>query len=234
MKSTVVKLTKIKSYYFPVDADDYKLLRSHGIPVIKIHENLMPTLGLLFQKHKIKPQSVSFNDTILDPYLDRIGAAWQSKEHRVATITKSVMKFETTKASIQAESREALHKLEVSLRRFFTRWGFFATFELSESRGKLKLHVNYRFDPERDPIIPLVEDATSLPSVKLDFGFVRITLTLMKKEVEINVASAAGSEWKSMHTSRCLYSQITDVRPMLAALVSIVNHDQHNSDNKAG
>lgn len=231
--SAVVKLTKIKQFYFPVDAEDYKLLRSHGIPVIKIHENLLPTLGLLFKKNKIQPQSVSFNDSILDPYLDKLGETWQSKEFRVATITKSVMKFETTKASIMQQSREALHKLETSLRRFFTRWGFSATFELSESRGKLKLHVNYKFDPLRDPIIPLVEDATSLPSIKLDLGFVRLTLTLMKREVEINIAVAAGTGWNSIHTSRCLYSQITDVRPMITALISVVNHDQHNSENKA-
>jgi hypothetical protein len=233
MKSTAVKLTKIKQFYFPVDADDYKLLKSFGLPVIKIHENLLPTLGLVFNKHKIKPQSVNFMDTIMNPYLDKIGEVWQSKEHRVATITKSVMKFETTKASIQASSREALHKLETSLRRFFTRWGYSAVFELSESRGKLKLHVQYKFDPERDPIIPLVEDATSLPSIKLELGFVRLSLTLMKREVEINVAIAAGTGWNSIHTSRCLYSQITDVRPMLTALVNVVNNDQHNSDNKA-
>lgn len=233
MKSTVVKLTKIKSYYFPVDADDYKLLRSHGIPIIKIHENLLPTLGLVFTKHSIKPQAVSFTESILNPYLDRIGGAWNSKEHRVATITKSVLKFETTKASIMPQSREALHKLETSLRRFFSRWGFLAVFETSESRGKLKLHVNYKFDPERDPIIPLVEDATSLPAVKIDLGFVRLTLTLMKREVEVNIAVAAGTGWNSIHTSRCLYSQVSDVRPMLTALVGVVNNDQHNADNKA-
>jgi len=231
--SAVVKLTKIKQFYFPVDAEDYKLLRAHGVPVIKIHENLLPTLGLLFKKNKITPQAVNFNDAIFNPYLDKIGEAWQSKEFRVATITKSVMKFETTKASIMPHAREALHKLETSLRRFFTRWGFAAAFELSESRGKLKLHVNYKFDPARDPVIPLVEDATSLPSIKIDLGFVRVSLTLMKHDVEVNIAIAAGTLWNSIHTSRCQYDQITDVRPMIAALVSVVNHDQHNSENRA-
>lgn len=233
MKSSTVKLTKIRQFYFPVDADDYKLLREHGLPAIRIHENLLPTFGLIFKKYNIKPQNVSFSDAIMNPYLDKIGETWQSKPHRKASITKSVMKFETLHSSIQLQAREALHKLEASLRRFFQRWGFSASFELSESRGKLKLHVSYRFDPERSPVIPLVEDPTSLPSIKIDLGFVRLTLTLMKRELEINIAIAAGPGWNSIHTSRCLYSQVSDVRPMLAAFVDIVNKDPHNADNKS-
>lgn len=232
--ATVIKFTKIKSYFFPVDADDYKLLRHHGIPAIKIHENLMPTLGLLFARHSLRPQLISFMDAILNPYLDRVGTVWQRKEHRKATIHKTWMKFETTHASIQSESREALHKLEASLRNFFTRWGYLAVYEVSESRGKLKLHVSYRFDPEAcAPIVPLAENPTSLPTIRLDLGFVRLSVTQMKKEVEINVAVAAGTGWNSIHTSRCLYSQISDVRPMLATLVAFVGKDQHNADNKA-
>ncbi len=233
MKSQVVKLTKIKSYYLPVDAEDYKLLREHGVAAIKIHENLMPTVGIVLKKYDIKPQLVNFVDAILNPYLDRLGETWQSKEHRVATIQKATMKFETTKASIQPQAREALHKLETSLRRFFTRWGFHSVIELSEMRGKLKLHVQYKFDPERPPVIPLVEDPTSMPSIKLELGFLRLTLTPMKREIEINIAAAAGTEWNTIYTSRCLYSQVSDVRPMMSALVNIVNHDQHNADNKA-
>jgi len=232
MKTQTVKLTKIKQFYFPVDADDYKLLREHGLPVIRIHENLLPTFGLIFKKYNIKPQNVSFTDAILNPYLDKIGETWQSRPHRKASITKSVMKFETLHHSVQLKSRESLLKLETSLRRFFQRWGFNSSFELSESRGKLKMHVNYRFDPERSPVIPLVEDPTSLPSVKVDLGFIRLTLTLMKRELEINISIAAGPVWNSIHTSRCLYSQVSDVRPMLATLTDIVSRDPHNSDNK--
>lgn len=232
MKSSTVKLTKIRQFYFPVDADDYKLLRERGLPAIRIHENLLPTFGLIFKKYHIKPQNVSFNDAIMNPYLDKIGETWQSKPHRKASITKSVMKFETLHASIQLQARESLHKLESSLRKFFQRWGFSASFELSESRGKLKLHVNYRFDPERNPVIPLVEDPTSLPSIAINLGYVRLTMTLMKREIEINISVAAGPGWNSIHTSRCLYSQVSDVRPMLAGLVNIVNSDSHNADNK--
>jgi ribosome-associated toxin RatA of RatAB toxin-antitoxin module len=201
--------------------------------LIRIPENLFPTLGLLFKKHKIKPQLVSFADTIRNPYFDKLGSTWQAKEHRKATISNSVMKFETTHASIQPQAREAMHKLEASLRRFFTRWGFAHSFEVSESRGKLKLHVDYRFDPERAPVIPLVEDPTSMPQIRLDLGFMRITLVMLKTEIEYNVALAAGTDYNSIHTGRCLYSQVSDVRPWISALVNITSNDPHNSDNKA-
>ncbi len=235
MKSSqfkVVKLTKIKSFYMPVDADDYKLLRSHGLATIKIHENLMPTIGMLLKRHKIKPELVSFADAIRDPYFDKLGEVWNSKEHRKASITSSVLKFETTHSSIQAKARTALTSLESSLRRFFERWGFTAAFELSENRGRVKLHVNYKFDPDRQPVIPLVEDSASMQQIRVDLGFVRLTLTPMKKELEVNVSIAAGTGWNSIHTSRCLYSQVSDVRPMIAALANIVGMDSHNADNK--
>lgn len=230
--SNEVKFTKVKQWYLPIDADSYKVLKSFGMPLIRIHEDMMPTIMLLFKKHKIKPHLVDFNDSILHPYLDELGKRWQSKDHRQATLTKSTLKFETTHASAQSKGREALVKVEASLRRFFTRWGYTSTFELSDSRGKLRLHVNYKYDSERMPIIPLIEDPTSLPQIKLDLGYVRLTLTLMKKEVEVNVSIAAGTMWNSIHTSRCLYSQISDVRPMIASFIDIVNKDPHNADNK--
>lgn len=228
-----VKFCKIKGYYFPVDAADYKLLRDHGLSLIRIKEDLMPTLGLLFKNNGIKPVAVSFPETIRDPYFDKLGSAWQAKEHRKATITNSVMKFETTHASVQPQAREALFKVEASLRRFFARWGFSHSFEISESRGKLKLHVQYKFDPERAPIIPLKEDATSVQEIRLNLGFLRITLRPMAKELEYNVAMAAGTDWNSLHTGRCLYSQISNVKPFIAALVNVASIDPHNADNKS-
>lgn len=228
-----VEFTKLKQFYLPVSADDYKMLRAHGIPMIRIHENMMPTIGLLLKKHKIKASVKPFVDEILDPYLERLGTQWHAKEHRKATINKTWMRFETTHASIQPQGREALRKVEESLRRFFTRWGYAASFELSESRGKLKLHVQYRFDAERSPVIHLTEDHTVVPPIKLDFGFIRLQLVMLEKELEVSVLIATGTDWTSIHTGRCLYSQVTDVRQMISGLVNIVDRDPHNADNKA-
>lgn len=232
-KQKIIQLTRIKQWYLPVDADSYNILKAAGCPLLRIHENFIPTLSLLTKPHHIKAQVVNFNDSILHPYLDELGARWQKKEFRKATINASILKFETTNASIQASAKEALEKVETSLRRFFTRWGYQAVFEVSENRGKVKLHVTYKYDSTRMPVIPLVEDPLSLPTITLVLGFLRIRMTLGEKEVETNISLASGSTWNSIQTSRCLYSQISDVRPLINTLVRVVNKDPHNFDNKS-
>lgn len=230
--SKIIQITKIRQWYMPVDAESYKILRDAGAPLIRIHENFMPTLGLLVKSKGIRAQRVDFNTEILEPAFDKLGQNWQKRDHRKVTITTSTMKFETSHASALEAAKPALEKIETSLRRFFSRWGYTASFELSESRGKIKLHVAYKYDSQRNPIIPLVEDPTSVPTIRLELGFVRISLQLMAKEVETNISIATGNVWHSMHTSRCLYSQVSDVRPMIAAMMRFVNADPDNADNK--
>lgn len=232
MKTRIITITKLKQWYLPVDAESYKILRSVGIPLIRIQENFMPTISFLAKKEKIKARVVDFNDTILHPYLDELGALWQKKDHRIATINSSVLKFETVHSSAAEQGRIAIPKVEASLRRFFTRWGYTASFEFSESRNKLKLHVNYKYDSNKLPIINLIEDATSLPVTRIDLGYVRISLTMGEKELETNISIATGTTWQSIHTSRCLYSQVTDVRQMINTFMDIASKDPHNFDNK--
>jgi hypothetical protein len=228
----IIRLTKLRQWYLPVDAESYKILRSAGIPLIRIQENFIPTIGMLTKKKKIKARLVDFNDTILNPYLDELGMRWQKKDHRKATINSSVLRFETVHASAAEQARLAVPKIEASLRRFFARWGYTATYELSESRGKIKFHVAYKYDPNKLPIINLQEDPTSLPVARIDLGYVRISLTMGEKELETNVSIATGTTWQSIHTSRCLYSQVSDVRQIVNTLMDIPSKDIHNFDNK--
>jgi hypothetical protein len=228
----ICTFTKIKAWYMPVDAETYKLMKAADAPLTRVHENMMPTLLMLLKSRKLRAKAIDFNEALLNPYLDELGRRWQKKPHRKATITSSVLKFETEHASAAELAREAIPKLETSLRRFFQRWGFVAEFQTSEHRGKIKFHVSYKFDSNKMPIIPLVEEPESLPQIRLNLGYVRLTLTLGSKEVETNIALAAGTDWNSIHTSRCLYSQISDVRAMIGALAGIVSKDEHNGDNK--
>lgn len=234
MKSSTkqITLTKIKQWYMPVDAESYKTLKAAGVPLVRIPENFIPTLKILIQSKKIKTNVVDFNDTILHPYLDELGTRWQKKEHRTVTINASVLKFETTHSSAREQALVPLDKIEASLRRFFTRWGYTATFERSENRGKHKLHVTYKYDSSKSPIISLVEDAESLPKISVELGFLRIQMTFGEKEIETNISLATGPSWTSIQTSRCLYSQVSDVRPMIAGLMKVVDKDHHNADNK--
>ena len=139
------------------------------------------------------------------------------------------MCFTSTKES--ARSRVAVASLEASLRRFFTRWGFQHSLEYSELRGKCKLYVNFKFDSHRLPVISLVEDLDAIPTLRFKLGHLRFNLQLGTKYVDTTIEEQAGTTWSKIKTSRCLYSQIGDVRPMLTALVDFVNRDVHNFDN---
>lgn len=227
----IIKLTKIKQWYLPVDAESYEILKQCGVPLIRIHENFLPTLGLVTKQKNIKAKSVNFTESIMNPYFDKIGELWNSKPHRKCLITSSVLKFETTNPKILKRSKEHLEKIAASLRRFFTRWGYSCAIEISESRGRCKLHCAYKYSGDNLPVLPLVEDSTSMPTVKLKLGFTRISLVFMQREVEINIAKSAGGTWKSIDTSRCTYAQIGNVLPMLTALGDVISHDQHNADN---
>lgn len=230
----VVRFTKIKQWYLPVSAEDYNTLMEYNIAATRIHRTFMPTLDMLNSPIKrIQTELVDFNEEILNPYLDRLGAAWQKKEHRKALLKPSTLTFESNHPSLLAESKLNFDKIQVTLERFFQRWGYDYSFEYSEKRGKSKLHVKYKFETNKMPIISLVEDPTSLPVLALELGFLRITFTLGAREVETNVAVLAGSEWRSMHTSRCLYSQISDVRPMMRGLMGMVNKNPESLDVKA-
>lgn len=223
-----ITFTKIKQWYLPVAAEDYKALRALGVPLLRVHQNFLPTLSLITKGHDYSGRLVSFKDDILNPYLDNLGQKWQQSQSRKCSISASVLKFE---ARLEPKNVEAFTKLEASLRKFFVRWGYSASFDYSETRGKGKLHIQYKYDSKKSPVIVLKEDSTSLPAIKLEIGFVRLTLTLGEKEIETNIAISAGGQWSSLHTSRCLYTQVSDVRPMVASLMAIVDKDQHNFEN---
>lgn len=227
----IIQLTKIKQWYLPVDAESYNILKAAGAPLIRFHEDFLPTLSLLTKPRNIKAKVVSFNDDIMHPFFDKLGELWNNKEHRRATINNTSLKFETTHASILKNSKAAIEKIEASLRRFFTRWGYTAVFEFSESRGKCKLHVTYKHNSNNLPVIPLVDDPASQPVVRIKLGYIRISLTMMTREVEVNVAIASGTGWNSISTTRCLYTQFGNVKPMINSLMDIVNKDQFNSEN---
>lgn len=227
----IIRLTRIKSWYLPVDIESYKVLRDLQVPLIRIPESFLPTLKLVTGPNNVRAKLVDFNSGILHPYLDNIGEKWNANEYRKATITNSLVKLETTHASIFEKSKENLVKISASLRKFFARWGYTCAIEISESRGKCKLYCTYKYKGELMPVMPLAEDVTSMPVVRLKLGFTRISLTFLKREIEVNVSISTGGKWASINTSRCLYSQFGNVMPMISALANVINHDQYNVEN---
>lgn len=229
-----IRFTKIKEWYFPVNAEDYKLLLALQIPAVRIHENMMPLVQELCLKHNVTGRLINFNEEILEPYLEKLGRRWKKKDYRDASITKSTMRFETTNIKAREEGKKQIDEYEVSLRAFFERWGYGFTMDYSEPRGKCKFNITYRHNGDKLPVIPLVEPPEALPTLRFKIGFTRLTFVLGPKKVEINYSLKAGSLWKSLHTHECLYSQIGDVRSMMKFLMEVTSRcpDNENEPNE--
>lgn len=222
----VIKLCKIKQWVFVVDSESYQILKDVNFPLIRFHANMFPTVELACKGKNIKARMVDFKADILNPFLDKVGSAWQSKKFRKCNIDASTMVFDSSK-ELDA-SKVAIEKLEICLRRFFARWGFSFTINYSDLRGKSKLHVTYKFDSTKMPIISIQEDLTALPTIRFKLGHLRLNLQLGLKYLEIVIEELGGSTWLQIKTSRCLYSQIGSVTPMMNALISLVNKEPHN------
>jgi len=141
------------------------------------------------------------------------------------------MRFDAVKPESIAEAEEVIPKLQQVLEAFFARWGYGVTFELSKVKTRIRLNVEYWFDNNRMPILEVEQDVAELPRIQLKLGFTRISLSLGQKYVDTLIEISQGGVFKPLHSSRCLYSQISSVQPLIKALCSVVNHDVHNFDN---
>lgn len=241
---TVIRLTRIKQWLVVADVDSYKVLKALGAPMLRVHHNFLPTLGLLMKKQGVRAKSVDFESEILDPFLQKTASTWV-KKYGKCTITSKVMVFQAGDDKIKA-AEEAIPKLEGLLHDFFSRWGYRASFQYSKSKtgNRIKFHVEYWFDSEKMPILPLETPIEEIPKVQFKIGFTRLTFSFEDPsrvkhnskaghQVHLMVEVSQGGVFKPIHTTKCLYSQLSSVQPLLLALMSVLNHDQHNLDNPA-
>lgn len=252
----IIRLTKIKQWYLPVDKESYTILRDAGVPLIRIPADFIPALSLLTKKHHIKAREVSFRDEILGPFLENVGTTWNKKPFCKATIGARNMKFETTKAEVYTKMKEVIPKLVEVLERFFARWGYSYTIVPSESRQKWKIDVDYFFDSNKMPIIPLATPVEEQQKIQLKIGFTRLTFTFddfhsksvtlppllgsseQRKEhrigyVHLLIEISQGGVFTPLHSTRCTYTELSSVKPLIAALMHVPNMDIHNFDNPA-
>jgi hypothetical protein len=224
-------LTRIKQWYIPADTEAYLALRKAGVPLLRIHRDFLPTIGLLTKGHNFKFKERSFKDEILDPFLDKVGASWLRQEHRRCEIQAQTMRFDCVRAEAFTQAKETIPKLQKVLEDFFTRWGYSFQFDLSQVKSRIRLNVEYKLDPEKLPIIPIEEDVAELPRVQLKLGFTRISIAFGTRYVDTLIEVSQGGVFKPLHSSRCLYSQISSVKPLIHALCEIPSREIHNFDN---
>lgn len=230
-KPTIIHLTRIKQWYIPADTESYLTLRKAGVPLLRIHRDFLPTVGLLTKGHNIKAKEKVFKTEILDPFLDKVGASWLRKQNRRCEIQAQTMRFEAIKPESFEEAKETIPKLQKVLEDFFTRWGYGFSFDISQAKTRIRFSVEYWLDAEKLPIIPIEQDVAELPRIQLKLGFTRISMMFGDKYVDTLIEVSQGGVFNPLHSSRCLYSQISSVKPLIRALCEVPNRDVHNFDN---
>lgn len=225
--SRVLELVRIKSWYMPGNIQTYNELRTLKVPLLKIHKDFIPTLGLLVKKAELRVRSKPFQD-LLDAYLDKIGVQWQSRPKRKCKLGNERLVFT---APLSMKNKEAVQKLDVALARFFERWGHFYNAVYSAEGEKLKLVVDYGFDANRNPVLPSVEPVNQ-QVFEFVLGFTKLRFTFHDKRsamsdaktrmlppiIQTEVLIQAGTQWTLAHTSTCVDSQIGDPSQFLSSM----------------
>jgi len=250
-----LRLTRIKQWYFPVDLESYKLMKSLGIPLLRIHHDFLPTLRLVTKPKGIKGIEVPFQEEILDPFIESLVRTWK-KKYGTCIVDGSSMSFIAKDPEKIKAAEEAAPKLEGLLYDFFSRWGYTHTVQVSKSASgkRLKVQVDFKFDPSRMPIMNLESQVDAPPKVQLKLGLMRLTFTFDNPKGKIVLGRAApgverppkyiepgyvhtlveisqGGSWTPYHSSKCTITQLSNVLPLVNALMNVRNLDPHNEDN---
>lgn len=231
-----LNLVKIRSWHIPYDAMTYGLLKTLNIPLLKIHSDFMDTLEFHAKANgltlDIKPFSTQLNSK-----LDELGTIWKSKDGRNCRMDDRRLTFI---ASPTEFNRKSIAKLETHLHAFFIRWAHKSIASFSESPTRIKLVVDYSFDPRKEPVIPSV-DPTPKNDFQIILGFTKIKVTLFDKRIkesqakgvwaphtQVEIFTKAGNEWIIVHTATFTDNQIGDVGDMLQALGILFNRRKVN------
>jgi len=239
-KPTTLKLVKNKSWYIPGDTQTYKTLKSLGVPLVKIHVDMIPTLKLLFESRGIEARAQNFK-YLLDKMLDKVGSQWQAKQGRTCRLAETRLLFQAK----GDRHRKAFNALDVYLAKFFARWGYSYSAEFSETPGRMKMVVDYRFDPERNPIIPTVE-APVKTVTEFEMGFTKLRITFNDKptvagttrtrtlpaNIQVEVLEKAGSDWRPRYQSTCVDAQLGEVTQLMEA-VAIIHQRRKVQEGRA-
>jgi hypothetical protein len=234
----ILELVQIKSWYIPANAETYRALRDIKVPLLKVHRDFLPTLQLATQRAKLRVRARKFSD-ILDAYLDKIGANWMSKKGRKCRLNPTRLVFT---APLTLKNKEAVARLDVALATFFERWGHRYVPIYSTEGDRLKLVVDYGFDPQRNPVIRTVEVDKS-QAFEFQFGFTKIKFTFhdakaqqtatrtraLPRMIQLEVFTQAGSDWVLAHTSTCVDGQIGDPSQFMAAMGVLFERFTHES-----
>ena len=237
---TVINLVRIKSWFIPADAEAYQVLKAAAGPLLIFHKDFLPTLKLATVRHNIKAREILWSD-LFDRRLDKIGGQWTASKDRTCKLTQQKLIFV---AKATNKNRKAIAALESALARFFARWSFRYRPVFSETPDKLKLVVDFRFDPELQPLMPVVPQETKR-HYEMVLGFSKVSLTFYDKPSEdikvrgmiaplvlFEVFTQTGSTWHPIHTATFKPAQITDVLSFAPGFAELVSRARTNEDRQ--
>lgn|GEM_PF-4072396 len=221
MEPKVILLVVYKKFYIPANAASYKALCELGMPSTRIHEDLIPMVksaalakgyelrGKLWANVRAKAEA-------------KLAEFWKSVHPNCdAEFRTRQWIFSTKKADAYVAAREALPKLERSLREFFDRWGFVGEFVPSESRERLKLVINFKMDVKRMPSVTIKKDVQDIEPSILTFGFNRLTMRRDKHFLHWSFEQKSGDNWIEKHSSSCTLDELNNPLAFIGSLIEM-------------
>lgn len=247
-----LELIKNRQHYIVKDPAAYALLKRVGLPLLRIHQDFLPLVEETVAAHGISVSVEGFAATVFEPWLERMTRIWSKRygtcksqgDTRSGTITLLAScgrDADPTTDEKLIHTKQAIDKLSGQITQFFKRWGYRSEVSYSETMGgrKIKLHIEYRFDAERVPVIDLETPIAELKEYVLKLGFDRLVLQFdaPKKSLDVSYVHvryevSQGGTWTPIRTSKCLPTQISNVLPLFMALSKIRDLDRFNSDNE--
>jgi hypothetical protein len=214
----------------------YQALKSASVPMLIFHKEFLPTLQLATRRHNIRARERSWAD-VFGERMDKLGKAWLARPGRSCKLTDTKLVF---LAPANETNRKAIAAMEASLAKFFARWSFRYYPVFSEALNRYKLVVEFRFDPELTPVVPIVP-VDIKKEYELQLGFSKIKLSFYDKPSEdirvrgmiaplvlLEVFTQTGNTWHTTHTSAFKANQIGEVEKFLPCVAELFNRMQLN------
>jgi hypothetical protein len=244
-----VNIVRIGERFIVADKDSYTILRAASFPATIIPAALIETSRTLLSYKDVAFNEQDFDQEFLAPFIKRARASWGAKSDAFTSqFQPGMLILDAAPAGAEA-ARTMAPKIEAVTARFFSRWGFKHTFEVSESRGKVRISVEFSVDPKSAPVLELEKDSKDLQKFEIEFGGVKLSISMDDPRgriesngngknvhigyVYVDLSIKQGGKFVPYHSSRCTYGEISSVLPMIEALVQIAEKQPDNYNKAA-
>lgn len=240
----IANIVRIGERFIIADKDSYNLLRASSLPATSIPVGMLDSAKTLLAYKGIDFNEQDFDTEFLAPFIKRARASWGAKgEAFTSQFQAGMLILDATSTGAEA-ARQMAPKIESVMAKFFSRWGFRQAFDVSESRGKVRISVEYSVDAKARPVIELEKDARDLEKFELELGGFKIGLSMDDPRgriessgngknvhigyVHVDISIKQGGTFVPYQSGRCTYGEVSSVLPMIAALVQIAEQQPDN------